>query len=240
MSPRYTREMHPEDRLRQHHETLLKGQTGIAATIQRWAARKFGGVTADLLLESHELEAVKTVLGPARRRVWLILIPVMLVLIGSILGLIWLAATFLDRPVDHPLLDERTRMMWVGGAMAGVFTSLFVAVMLEKQLLAAMSGLPAQTFVRYWATTQGWLPWRQIVFLSILFVPMLGFSFALALRYGTVVDRIGLSFNTSLIHRSVQSYADVQSITVFQALNAPVGVVQRVNLVVQFRDGTQW
>lgn len=204
--------------------------------LKRW----LGGVTRDHLLDPHTLALLQEEARPVRRRLYLLLLPALLMLAGSAaVGLALLRLAMDGEPVNA-VHDERTRLVWMTMPVFAFMLTVTVGALVEHFALPWMVGWKKDVWVRFHATDTGWLPHRRTGLLAVLMLALLPVFGLCAWNFGDRVDDRGIAYSPNPISRVLQPYPGVTAIEMYQAINTPIGVKQGEYLVVRFADGTWW
>lgn len=139
-------------------------------------------------------------------------------------------------PVDQPVLNTRGWFRWfVPGAGVG----LLISQPLVRAYRRHAWGDDLEAYRIHWETKKGYDPVRAERWLVVALVAFTAIFAAFCWNRGEIVDRNGIVFLVYPFTTVQRSFGEVKSVELFQALRAPIGVVDSPNLRVTFADGPE-
>lgn len=195
---------------------------------------KFGGATPEMFLPDDRFEELRSRAGSSR----ILLIAFPIALAAATAGLSWILLG-LEGPPQDAVLDMRARWVVMGALGSSIFLVALAVLPLESRLLQRRLDIDREEYRSYMVTKTGWRPRR---YAALHLVP--GILMSAFLLWGTVtmgdrVDERGMTHRQGW-ERVTRSFDEVAAIEVYTAVDAPIGILQRPNLVVRFRDDSQW
>jgi hypothetical protein len=157
---------------------------------------------------------------------------------GAAAALSWTILS-LDGLAQNAVLNERPRLVIVGSIASSPFIVCLVGATCEPATLGRRLGVRSDERRAYIATRTGWLPGRSFALMSILCIPMALFITWGTLVMGDRVDERGVTCRDSW-RRVTRRFDEVAAIEIYTAVDAPVGIMQRPNLLVRFKDASEW
>lgn len=149
---------------------------------------------------------------------------------------LWLLQIVEPRMTD-PVWDPRSRFQGFGLLLIAIGLGMAASALVSRYYLRVRLGARLSLIGGFSAATRRRDPAFVTVACSLSGLMMAGMGLTATCLAGERIGQSGIQFAPHGFRAQTFDYADVQSVELFQSIDAPIGVVHSVNLQVIFRGG---
>ncbi|MFG0259984.1 MAG: hypothetical protein ACF8LK_06485 [Phycisphaerales bacterium JB041] len=140
----------------------------------------------------------------------------------------------------NPVLDSVGRVAPFASLLCAVIIVLVPGVWFEQLAQRRRLGVDEQTWIAYHATKHGWTPRRSLASMTVMGSILFAVGWVGAWNLPERVDEKGIMFSHNMLAQRLHTYDEVTAIEHFAAVDAPIGILQKPNIIVRFSDGSEW